>query len=473
MSENNVQSLKDWLEFSGECTNGNVSSLLNVIDDKHFGRGIQANDNIPKGTVIIKVPKPFLLNYLTTLKFFSYWNVEVDRFLSKHIYNFDKTAFKTSEDEITKIYTKLSFEKLIKLTSHQLLSMFLLLEKKRKSNSWWKPFLDCLPNYKDYEGTPMTWKFDENVEDEKLLSSLPKFTRLHVEKQIEQFNSDFAIVTSLLLPFQNIFSKKEYLWAWITVNTRCMYFELPKYLQENGSKNSSVNKITLVPYADYINHHFELRNAEARCTKSGYDVVTIANVKKGEYIWFSYGPHNDSFLQCEYGFSMSNTNSMNNEKLFINKYNSIDITEIIVKLLNIPKKESVLKWLTQSGYLGDYTIGFETVDRTKDMGPHIISKPSHRTRIALAALIEKEDDFKFNQEQYSFMCPVKLEKFLQGFNDGEYYLKTETALLQKILTRYKKDLTSKLETLNSCESNFKSNIVRKLLSSEIYLIEHV
>lgn len=474
MIEPNHRSLQDWLEFSTERRNrGFISQSITVIDDEKFGRGIQANDDIPKGTTILKIPTSFLLNYNTVLKFLSFWNVKVDQFLTKNIYNFDKMMFESSSDEITKIYTNISFENLMELTSQQLLSMYILLERKRKDNSWWKPFLDCLPQLDDYDSIPMTWKFNGKMEDDELLNNFSKSTRLHIGKQIDQFNFDFTAVELLLSPFETI-TKREYLWSWMAVNTRCLYFELPKYLRQRNL-NLSFTNITLVPYVDYINHHSLLCNAKANFTKNGYEVITNSKIRKGDQIWFCYGPHSDNFLQCEYGFSLSNVHLKEDKRttININKYNSIDITEIIEKLLNNPKRENAVRWLKQSGYFGDYTIGFETIDVSDDFSPCIISKPSHRTRIAIAALLEKEEDFNFDQTQNSFMCPLKLEKFFQGYTDGEYYLKAETALLGKILARYKHDLLSKIKANELLGNNSKSTIVNRLLLSELFLIEHL
>lgn len=478
MTEDKHQLLKQWIEtLDGNAKTeifAAISESLVVTDNKLLGRGIEAKDEIAKKTTVIKIPKKLLLNYVTVLKFISPWNSQVDKFLSKNISNYRNAMFQTSSDQITEIYTKLSFEELIRLTSHQILSLFLLLERKRELNSWWKKFVDCLPELEAYDNIPMTWNLKcASTADQKLFKNLPKSVILHSEKQLKQFNSDFTKIASLLLPLGVKIIEKEFLWAWMAVNTRCLYFKLPSYLPLFHNQYADTSNITMVPFVDYINHLSDYYNAEAKFTKSGYEVNTTDSIQKNDYLWFSYGPHSDLVLQCEYGFSLSQVKYMDDRVgcTSLNPYNTIDITEIITKLLKNPKKKNALNWIKQSGYFEDYTLGFESSSEPGSVDFEIKTVPSYRTRVAIAVLIEKEEDFKFNKEQNSYMCPLKLEQFYQGYTEGEYYSKTEQFLLKKILAKLKIDLSTKLNKLKLIKESPKLKVVQNLLLSELLLIE--
>lgn len=232
----------------------------------------------------------------------------------------------------------------------------------------------------------------------------------------------------------------------------------------------------MVPFVDYINHKTTDSNAIAKEAKSGYEVYSIDGIQKDEHVWFSYGPHDDTFLQCEYGFSTSELNYVSSNdysyKCF-NPYNTVNISEIVKKLLSLPKKKNVVEWLKQVGYYDDYTLG---IDDTRLLGGkiNVSVHPSFRTRIVLASLIEAESEFTFNELQRSYVCPARLEKFYQGLTEGEYYLTTEKVLLKKILSKLETELKDRLTSVLSfkVDSSVESKITtcRKLLLDELFII---
>ena len=456
MKDYNTEKLKSWLTIPNKNdktkTKSLISDKLKVIDDIEFGRCIQVTDKIPKDEMIIKIPKIFLLNYLVILKHLSYWNSNINDFLKKNISNFNNEMFQTDEDEITQIYSNLKFEALMKLTSHQIITMYIVLEKKRKDKSYWNEMFNSFPQMVEYSGIPMTWELSSDKIDNEIYKSIPKEMLEHSYKQIDQFKKDIEIIKSLLKSFNIEITETEYLWAWLSINTRCLYYKLSNYIPITNKKDNQSSNITMVPFIDFINHQTENSNCIAKQSKSGYEVYTIREIEKDENIWFTYGPHNDDFLQCEYGFSTSKIINEEEEFKIFNKFNTINLSNIILKLLNNPKKKNVVNWLKQSGYYDDYTIGIEDINKDK-----IIVKPSYRTRIAISALIENENEFKYNDDQTSYTCPPKLERFSMGNSDGEYYDNTIYVLLKKICSKINNEIDDKLKNLNNLKNSNDNN----------------
>ena len=481
MNSTKVQRLKDWLEIPCENdrtkTKAFISEVLHVTNDPDKGRCIVAGEEVQASTNLIKIPKKFLLNYLNILKFLSPFNQNALAFLKKNITNFDVRVFDTPQDAITVLYSKLDFDRLLKLTSHQLLVLYICLEKKRGKNSFWQPLLDCFPNLGEYEGIPMTWNLRNSPPvSKKIYNLLPRSCILHSKKQIEQFYNDIHQISSVSGNLELGIKEEEYLWAWLAVNTRCLYYKLHSCLPIGKTKFKEESSITMVPFVDYINHKTMDSNAIAKEAKSGYEVDSIDGIQKDEHVWFSYGPHDDTFLQCEYGFSTSELNYMSSNdysyKCF-NPYNTVNISEIVKKLLSLPKKKNVVEWLKQVGYYDDYTLG---IDDTRLLGGkiNVSVHPSFRTRIVLASLIEAESGFTFNELQRSYVCPARLEKFYQGLTEGEYYLTTEKVLLKKILSKLETELKDRLTSVLSfkVDSSVESKITtcRKLLLDELFII---
>ncbi|KAG0678361.1 hypothetical protein C6P42_000508 [Pichia californica] len=472
MEQKRFANLINWLESTSgkDQATSTISKSLKIINDVHMGRCISAINTIEKNNKLIKIPKKYLLNYVTVLKHISYFNSGINEFFKKYVSGFDNIIFQSENDEITSLYSKLDSKKIFNLTSHQLLTLYITLENKRKESSFWYPLLSCFPELKEYSGIPMTWTLKTSSStDLELFNSLPNSTKHHALSQLNQFNDDIKAIDSILNNLNFKVGHDEYLWSWLAINTRCLYYKLPLYLPISDSKNSEASNITLVPFVDLINHSYKSLNTVAIETKFGYEISTIQKIEKDNHLWFTYGPHSDEFLQCEYGFSTLREEFIDKFEE-MNIYNCVDISSIILKLLNSSKKVNVSSWLKQTSYYGDYTLGIDNV--TENNIKTFSTKPSHRTRIAIAALIENDKEFKLDENEGIIRCPIKLEKFYDGFNDGEYYHKSETILLQKIIIKVKEDLNSKLESLNSIKDYdiTKFKIVRNLLLNQLFLL---
>lgn len=209
------------------------------------------------------------------------------------------------------------------LTSHQCLARHLLTE-----DSLW---IKTLPE--SFDSIPLLWKDTE-------LKFLPEKYQQHVARQKVQAALDHRIACPEF-PFE------KFLWAWLCVNSRCLYWNVGRERQEN---------MTMAPFIDFLNH--DSNQSKTVQVKSGLSMTLFASTdyNPGDEICLNYGPHENAFLLCEYGFVASR-----------NVWDYIDLTPKLTPLLR--EHETALKDL---GYWGDYTIDADG--------------PSFRTLVACEAL---------------------------------------------------------------------------------------
>ncbi|EGV61876.1 hypothetical protein CANTEDRAFT_131349 [Yamadazyma tenuis ATCC 10573] len=155
----------------------------------------------------------------------------------------------------------------------------------------------------------------------------------------------------------------------------------------------------MAPYVDFINHT-DTDQCSLKIDGRGFHVSTTTTYEQGNQMYLSYGPHSNSFLLCEYGFTIPS-----------NQWNDLDVSPVIIKQMN----ENQIEFLKANDYYGDYTI-------RKGSGV------SYRTEIALAVLQEP-------QPQNS----RKLNAYIQGLSEGEHYSAGSRLLLEAILTGPVKD----------------------------------
>ncbi|KAM9915139.1 hypothetical protein OXX59_010648, partial [Metschnikowia pulcherrima] len=101
-------------------------------------------------------------------------------------------------DAVGGIYSKMSLETLLSLSSFQIVSLFLMLETARGTDSFWKPFIDMLPEIEELSLCPLVWKVMKMPQADKLWAMLPRSTRKHSESVLVRFEKDMHVVSSLL-----------------------------------------------------------------------------------------------------------------------------------------------------------------------------------------------------------------------------------------------------------------------------------
>lgn len=387
-----------------------ISDKLKTARTSDTGNSIFAGSNISRNEKLISVPPQLNLNFSTILQH-----------LQRHIQQQDEEG---TEDPVSQFYSQLSYEEVISLSSFQLISLYLLLESQRDV-SFWKPFIDVLPPFSDFENIPFTWCIEG---DSKQFERLPSTVKLHSLRQLNNFEKDFKLVQELIGTKHTklIISKSSFLRFWLCCNSRCLYMKLPKEFNKTEEDN-----FTMVPLVDFLNHDIEEECRVNASTHEGFQVFGgPVGYKAGDQIYLSYGPHSNEFLLCEYGFIMGQD--------IKNKWNSIDITPQILSILkNSPAKE---KFLKENGYWGDYFINTEV---------------SYRIEVAL--LVVQEDDIKF----MSNSPPRRLTNFIQGLTNGECYKQKNCEILKEILGQILQECEINIE-MKTLEGDYRDILIQRL-----------
>lgn len=363
-----------------------ISPKISVRDVPGSGRGIYAESDIGTQEELVRIPVSFLLNFTTAVAHITKHNPLVT-LVDPHYQHIHVPS--TASDKITDWYAQLDLDILLGLSSFQLLAIYLVLEKERGAASFWKPFIDMLPAIEELSLAPVVWKVLQVPHCDDLWRMLSRSARKHAESVVARFEKDYAVVCDL--PSVPAFERLSFLWAWMCINSRCLYMLMPQ------AKDTSDN-FTMAPYVDFLNHLNE-DQCGIKIDPHGFHVLTSSAYKPQEELYFSYGPHSNEFLLCEYGFTLPH-----------NKWNYIDITDFILPLLR-PEQVSFLK---DMGYYGDYTVNTEGM--------------SFRTEIALATLQESEPQ----QSR-------KLKALVEGMSDGAVFEKQLKVLLRRLLDKMASD----------------------------------
>ncbi|GFR61317.1 SET domain containing 4 [Elysia marginata] len=255
--------LQKWLTFFSPYNRERaMNSLLKPCDFKETGRGLQAMQKIDPGDIIVSIP----LNCLIT----------VHTVLATHIGSHIKRNKK-------------------RFTPQQILTIFLVIESCRGTESPWSPYIETLP---DNYSTPLYFSSEEIA----LLNSQPR-------KQAEALKERFSRAKQLITKFieentlwpAHCFTEERLRWAWSTVDTRSVYLHTdPHPLIDIDPEESNV---ALAPFLDLLNHTDSAKmtayvNKKCDC----YEILTGDVFNKYDQVFISYGAHDNSKLLINYGF---------------------------------------------------------------------------------------------------------------------------------------------------------------------------
>lgn len=394
--EQRLQKLLQWAnstenQHSKSSDSAYVSLKIQVKHVKDVGRGIYATDKIERNERLVRIPSSYLLNFTTVVAHITAHNPNV--VLTDSIFG-NLHIPPPNFDAVGQFYAKLEYSTLTALSSFQIVSLFLVLELHRPS-LFWKPFMDMLPEVDELGLSPLVWTIRKDPEADKLTSLLPRSARKHAEAIHDRFSKDMDFVESLLQG-TNFFTVDRFLWAWMCINSRCLYLEMPL-------GKSTTDNFTMAPYIDFLNHLCE-DQCGIKTDSSGFFVYTSTSYKQGDELYFSYGPHSNEFLLCEYGFVLQE-----------NKWNYIDISEYIIPLL----RPSHVDFLKSKGYYNDYTVNKDGM--------------SFRTEIALATL-----------QELTPATSRRLNGLVDGLIHGAVYEERSNTLLTQILKKLASDSQRKL-----------------------------
>lgn len=400
-----LQALTNWLDSNGGNT---IAGSVRADVTSYGGRGLFANGSIEKGTQLIKISHQCLMNFSTVMAHITSWRGD------GHVVNKSRLPRCHGEgDSITTLYAKMDIARLQSLSSFQIVTMFIYLESKRGTKSWWFPFIDSLPPMTDFDQSPLVWK----LHDDHRLKSLPRSTSIHCDKMLERFSRDYTTVQSFVDGLD--IDRELYLWTWFCVNSRCLYMEI----DEGHDKDDN---FTLAPFVDLINHS-PRDQCVLKIDHTGFHVLTSTSYAEDDELYLSYGPHSNEFLLCEYGFMLDT-----------NPWNDVDVTSKITPMLDSTQVE----FLKSKGYYGDYTMTFEDI--------------SFRIEVALAVIIE--DDSRMEQNR-------RLNALLNGVSDGSYYKRRSNTILLALLEALEQELE---DSIARC----KDETVKALYTHQLRIVQH-
>ncbi|KAI7857266.1 hypothetical protein BDC45DRAFT_435796 [Circinella umbellata] len=183
------------------------------------------------------------------------------------------------------------------LTMHQLLALHICFLK-RDSNSWWKPYIDLLPSH--FNTMPV--KYPKILADR-----LPTSLKEEVSQQMKRLESDYTTASRFLKSRNKheSITYKEYEWAWLCVNTRCIHMSTIDATAKGGN-------IAMAILLDFLNHSCKAKiesgfNVRTQC----FEIRTLTPYKTGEQIFINYGPHDNLAILREYGFIIPDQNDFN------------------------------------------------------------------------------------------------------------------------------------------------------------------
>ncbi|KAF8470211.1 hypothetical protein BDZ91DRAFT_678491 [Kalaharituber pfeilii] len=253
-----------------------------------------------------------------------------------------------------------------------------------------QPWQDVWPTYENFkEFMPLLW--ESNRQD-----LLPPSTQFYLTRQREKFESDFKKARNLGFEF----TQDAYAHAWVIVNTRTLFYRPSSY----NTHISREDCMCLCPFIDYFNHSDV--GCKVELSAQGFTVTSNRAYSSGEQIFVSYGPHNNDFLLCEYGFILDS-----------NQWDEVNIDNYVFPHLTRVQKEH----LDSEGFLGGYNFDTATC--------------CFRTQVALRmSLIPLNSGGSADRL-------IKWRRFIEGIDDGTKEEPTIQSILKDILAelRYRGD----------------------------------
>lgn len=263
------------------------------------------------------------------------------------------------------------------LTAIQMISLHLYINRPHGSEDsldpHYGPYISTLP--RQFDSHPLTWivrsKSGMESGGAPLLGYLPPSVHASLVKLHDRFCQDWAAVRAYLTANSYVSSKYDaylddidnstsnYVWAWLNVNTRCIYYRL------KASKEDPDN-LTLCPILDFANHtpngpHMTPVPSEAdiwdtapvKPIGKGFRFLSPADVsvQEGKEIFLAYGAHPNRTLFVEYGFvnkSFGEVEITDGE---------VDVQDVMESLILDHKSGVFVKSILEDeGYWGDWTL---------------------------------------------------------------------------------------------------------------------
>ncbi|KDQ60833.1 hypothetical protein JAAARDRAFT_124205 [Jaapia argillacea MUCL 33604] len=345
-SKERWENLLEWLEDHGMKRE---EVLVDCRSRPGAGNGLFAARPCPPSTVLFTIPASALANIRTLSPHYPCWKAKP-------------------------------------LNATQLISLHLFLHRPTTegvcSDPLFGPYISVLPT--DFPGHPLTWLIlGMGPVQQQFLRFLPPGARAALDKVSNRFKEDWRIVQEYLVwsfhspgIISNLTtSQREYpdvlinlatedfLWAWLNVNTRCVYHRLKR-------TRSDPDNLTMCPILDFANHRpfaplmmptpsdAEIWNSSP--TAKVGDALGLVSphtcaVEPNEELYLRYGAHSNQTLFVEYSF----VNEMLKNAAFGGRYDGeVDVQDVMEELFK--ERGLVGGWmkniLTEEGYWGEWTL---------------------------------------------------------------------------------------------------------------------
>lgn len=249
---------------------------------------------------------------------------------------------------------------------------------------------------------------------------LPESAQTYLSKQRRVYKKHYDLAQkylsdhpSLQVTLLSTLDLSEFCWAWLVVNSRCIY-------QALSPTSTRDDNYACSPLIDMINH---VPSSVPHCKLSydikGLSVLTQSGYNLGEEVFISYGAHSNEALLCEYGFTIPG-----------NTDNSLTLDAPISRIL----KPWHLSMLMEVGFYEDCTLDYRGI-------------PSFRTEVVMRAALLSEADC----DEESTGCR-RLTQFINGHSSGQAEQADVDMLLSKILENEMQDARVALTRLEEGET---------------------
>jgi hypothetical protein len=196
LKETQVKAFKQWFTDKGGIVNG-----LDVAEFEGMGRGIQAARDIVPDQDVLFIPASMIISSNTV---------------------------KTSDDKDHKQIFKLFQDE------QELITAFILFERAKGDDSFWKPYFDVLPQYIPNLGHSSADELD-GLQHPPFANEIKR-----TNKKTRAAFQNFLIKTNEIWPSSVSATEMDYMWAASIVDSRAFRFQ--------GS-------INLAPFSDMFNYH--------------------------------------------------------------------------------------------------------------------------------------------------------------------------------------------------------------------------
>ncbi|KAJ3896505.1 hypothetical protein GG344DRAFT_36468 [Lentinula edodes] len=234
------------------------------------------------------------------------------------------------------------------LSAMQMISLHLLLHRplpgRESLDPLFGPYISTLPQNFDYH--PLSWTTKRNIGPS--VDILPPDASRALQDLSSKFRNDLAAVSLFVHDHPQILKAAskppsefmedneslvhDYLWAWLNVNTRCIYHQIK-------NSPSDPDNITLCPILDFANHSSHLPGMNPPSPGNGnlrsnlYRDFSLlspsdSSVDADSELHLQYGAHCNRVLFIEYGFVLSPDSIPEDQRTL--EVNVDDIVEALV-----------------------------------------------------------------------------------------------------------------------------------------------